>query len=175
MATKEELTNENAVLRGRIAELEEGQGGLPGLSVRERVGAMLDAGKWDEAEGVAFERSGLDVDAWEALTEDEKADAVLHVLVQPERVAVRVRDEDGEFAEPEEGGVYRYDGSGDFVKQIGNGDAEANARIEMLTKDVTRLEIERNDARNEVVRLKQRIADAGSLHGRIDNLPGVVG
>jgi len=171
MATKEELTNENAVLRGRIAELEEGQGSLPGLSVRERVGAMLDAGKWDEAEGVAFERSGLDVDAWEALTEDEKADAVLHVLVQAEPVAARVRNEDGEFAEPEEGGVYRYDGSGDFVKVVGG----AGEQIEMLVKDVTRLEIERNDARNEVVRLKQRIADAGALHGRIDSLPGVVG
>ena len=174
MATKEELTNENAVLRGRIAELEEGQGGLPGLSVRERVGAMLDAGKWDEAEGVAFERSGLDVDAWEALTEDEKADAVLHVLVQPERVAVRVRDEDGEFAEPSEGVLYRYDGSGDFIA-VAQDMGAAGEQIEMLTKDVTRLEIERNDARNEVVRLKQRIADAGSLHGRIDNLPGVVG
>lgn len=175
MPTKEELTNENAELRAKIAELEDGQGSLPGMGVKERVGAMLDAGAWDEAEGVAFERSGLDVDAWEALGEDEKADAVLHVLLQPEPVAVRVRDEDGEFAEPEEGAAYRYDGSGDFVKQIGNGDAEANARIEMLVQDVTRLEVERNDARNEVVRLKQRIADAGSLHGRIDSLPGVVG
>ena len=171
MPTKDELTNENAELRAKIAELEAGQGSLPGTGVKERVGAMLDAGKWDEAEAVAFERSGLDVDAWEALTEDEKADAVLHVLVQPEKVAVRVRDEDGEFAEPEEGGAYRYDGSGDFVKVVGG----ADERIEMLTKDVTRLEIERNDARNEVVRLKQRIADAGSLHGRIDSLPGVVG
>lgn len=171
MPTKDELTNENAVLRGRIAELEAGQGSLPGLSVRERVGAMLDAGKWDEAEALAFERSGLDVDAWEALGEDEKADAVLHVLVQAEPVAVRVRNEDGEFAEPEEGGVYRYDGSGDFVKVVGG----ADERIEMLMKDVTRLEIERNDARNEVARLRGKIADMRSLHGRIDNLPGVVG
>ena len=172
MATKEELTNENAVLRGRIAELEAGQGSLPGMSVKERVGAMLDAGAWDEAEGVAFERSGLDVDAWEALTEDEKADAVLHVLVQPEKVAVRVRDEDGEFAEPSEGVMYRYDGSGDFVKTTVG---DANARVEMLMKDVARLEIERNYARNEVARLRGKIADMRSLHGRIDNLPGVVG
>jgi hypothetical protein len=171
MPTKEELTNENAELRAKITELEEGQGSLPGMGVKERVGAMRDAGAWGDAEGVAFERSGLDVDEWEALSDDEKADAVLHVLLQPEPVAVRVRDEDGEFAEPEEGAAYRYDGSGDFVKVAG-GDAE---RIEMLVKDVTRLEIERNDARNEVVRLKQRVADAGSLHGRIDSLPGVVG
>lgn len=89
MPTKEELTNENAELRAKIAELEEG---------------------------------------------------------------VRVRDEDGEFAAPKEGGVYRYDGSGDLVK-VSGGDAE----------------------RNEVQRLKGKIADMGSLHGRIDNLPGVVG
>lgn len=175
MPTKDELTNENAELRAKIAELEEGQGSLPGMGVKERVGAMLDDGAWDAAEGTAFERSGLDVDEWEALSDDEKADAVLHVLLQPEPVAVRVRGEDGEFAEPEEGATYRYDGSGDFVKQIGEGDAGANARIEMLTKDVTRLEIERNDARNEVIRLKGKLADAGSLHGRVDNLPGVVG
>lgn len=162
MPTKDELTNENAELRAKIAELEAGQA---------------------------------------------------------EPVAARVRDEDGEFAEPEEGGVYRYDGSGDFVAvsytpggylytpgsdkddgspgelariaegtwklvqaeggaEIGtltDGSGSDAERIEMLTKDVTRLEIERNDARNEVVRLKRRIADAGSLHGRIDNLPGVVG
>lgn len=174
MPTKEELTNENAELRAKIAELEEGQGSLPGMGVKERVGAMLDDGAWDEAEGAAFERSGLDVDAWEALSDDEKADAVLHVLLQPEPVAVRVRDADGEFAEPSEGVLYRYDGSGDFIA-VAEDMGAAGEQIEMLTKDVTRLEIERNDARNEVVRLKQRIADAGSLHGRIDSLPGVVG
>ena len=145
MATKEELTNENAVLRGRIAELEAG--------TREGAGYVVDT-----------DGELLTQDEWYLLTDEGM------VRGEPE-VAVRVRDEDGEFAEPSEGVMYRYDGSGDFVKVAG-GDAE---RIEMLTKDVTRLEIERNDARNEVVRLKQRIADAGSLHGRIDSLPGVVG
>ena len=150
MATKEELTNENAVLRSRIAELEAG--------AQEGAGYVVDT-----------DGELLTQDEWYLLTDEGL------VRGEPELTAVRVRDENGEFAEPEEGGVYRYDGSGDFVKQIGNGDAEADARIEMLTKDVTRLEIERNDARNEVARLKGKIADMGSLHGRIDNLPGVVG
>tara|TARA_R100001086_G_scaffold53549_1_gene23946 strand:- start:14 stop:442 length:429 start_codon:yes stop_codon:yes gene_type:complete len=142
MATKEELTNENAELRAKIAELEEGQGSLPGLGVRERVVAMVGAQAWDAAVVNAVIESGLTGEAWEDdLSDDERADAVLHVL----------------------------------LRDTTTDDGTDSDRIEMLVKDVTRLEIERNDARNEVVRLKQKIADAGSLHGRVDSLPGVVG
>lgn len=83
---------------------------------------------------------------------------------------MRVRAVDGTFEAPEEGGLYRYDGSGDLVAVEDDAD-EVNDLIVTLTRDVSRLEIERNDARNEVARLKVKLRDTGTLHGHIDSLP----
>lgn len=171
MATKEELVKENAELRGKLAELEDAADAATETWLKDIFGD-----EWDVAVGAAIERAGLDVAAWEELDVSVRNAMVVETMASHStHVDMRVRDEEGEFAEPEEGALYRYDGSGDFVKSFGGaGDGEANARIEMLVQDVTRLEIERNDARNEVVRLKAKIGDMGSLHGRVDNLPPVV-
>lgn len=147
MATKEELVKENAELKARVKELEENA---------ERT---LPDG---------FE--ALEVDEPVVLRQGD--DGALRFEAVGGGVHKRVRDEDGQFEAPVEGALYRYDGSDDFVKVAATDDPD---RLEMLVQDVSRLEIERNDARNEVQRLRQRLADAGALHGRIDNLPRVAG
>lgn len=52
------------------------------------------------------------------------------------------------------------------------GDADEGA---MLRADVLRLEIERDEARMSAQAAGQRLRDMTALHGRVDDLPGVVG
>lgn len=157
MATKAELIEENAQLKQRIEELE-------GASTPEGAFTMFVF----DAEGEPA--TGMEEDAAYLF---QNGAFIQQTGLKADK-GPRVRDEDGEFAEPQEGVMYRYDGSGDFVAVAEDMGAAAD-QIEMLTKDNARLEIERNDARNAAQNLKAKLADMGSLHGRVDNLPGVVG
>lgn len=74
----------------------DGQTFTPETPLRTRVVAMAGDEPFKLAEAQAFTESGLSVDGWEELTEDEKLDAALHVLLRP------VTTDDG--AEPENAG-----------------------------------------------------------------------
>lgn len=173
MATKEELANENMELKGRVAALEaqiaEGKDDatkayVEGLEakVAELEGKLsadaADAAMVEPVEGLeAVLRRVIGDDAYEdrllALADQDEVDVEDLDAVS---AAVRVLEE--LLAVPEEAPE----------TQLGR-DAEDD-RIDMLVADVARLEIERDDARNEAERLKGRLRDAGTLHGSIDNL-----
>lgn len=58
-----------------------------------------------------------------------------------------------------------------------NGDphsADLDQQLAELTADKQRLEVERDDARNKVIALTDRLTRQGSLHGNIADLPPVV-
>lgn len=58
-----------------------------------------------------------------------------------------------------------------------DGDEEARQlreKVELLEADNQALKISRDEERNRAIRLQAQMDEAGSLHGRIDNLPPVV-
>lgn len=61
-----------------------------------------------------------------------------------------------------------------LLRPVTTSDAEAGEdsdTVAMLRADLQRITIERDDARNALAGARRQLADAGSLHGRIDNLP----
>lgn len=144
MPTKDELIDENATLRARVAELEA------------------------QVEGLAAQ----------------------------DGAAVRVRGADGQFAEPVEGAMYRYDGSGDMVEALAAGQplrlehdryywyteggglslvAQAPVgamaeEVELLKAEVQRLGIVNGDLVSKLADARDRLRDAQTLHGSIDTL-----
>lgn len=51
---------------------------------------------------------------------------------------------------------------------------DKDRQVAELTADKQRLEVERDDARNKVIALTERLTRQGSLHGNIADLPPVV-
>lgn len=161
MATKEELVNENAELKQKLSDA------LAAAEVKADETTYED-GVYVYTDGVGFTVVSLEAGTF---TYDGD-DATTY-----EAPASRVRDEHGQFAEPIEGTVYRYDGSGDMV-QVNDDDAKlAEAGVLALGEasalwaaDKQRLEVERDEARGQVARLQQQLKDSGALHGAVDNL-----
>lgn len=97
-----------------------------------------------------------------------KLDLSLEPLKDASERGPRIRDANGEFAEPVADALYRYDGSGDMVMYAPVEGGEAALRSEL-----TIVQMQRDEARNEAARLRQQIKDAGTLHGSIDSLKPV--
>jgi hypothetical protein len=152
MATKDELQKENNELKGRIAELE-----AAGGSVASDVVAGTDS------EGEALEVGFLYLmsDAGLVLMEDCYAAEGEYVTLT----------EDGNVHgfKFEREASYTYGDEG-LEKLEGVDTSAKDRRIEELVLDVTRLEIERNDARGAAEKMRGQLRDAGALHGSVDAL-----
>ena len=151
MPTKDELIDENAELRAKVAELEADSGGV------------LDDGLYVYNQGVGMTLAGEVAGVY--TYDGEEA-----VMLWDGEYRVRVRAADGTFAAPETDGVYRYDGSGDFVAV--DLDAAASVLNEIaLINEIGSVKTQRDEARNEVARLKERLKNSTALHGSVDDLP----
>jgi len=124
MPTKDELMDENAALKAKIAELEE-QAASAGDPVEYENGLYV------YNDGMGFALAG-----------------VTH-------------------------GVYTYDGDEAKV-MVDQADMDAlmkgDDRVAMLEADVQQLRIERDDARNKVAKLEDKLLNAGTLHCHVDSL-----
>ena len=173
MATKEELANENMELKGRVATLEaqiaEGKDDatkayVEGLEAKiAELEGKLSADAADAAMAEPVET--LEAALRRAMGDDAYNDALLALADEDD---VDVEDLDAESAAVRV--LEAVLSVPDEQPETQPGRDAKDDRIDMLVADVARLEIERNDARNEVERLKGRLRDAGTLHGSIDNL-----
>jgi len=131
------------------------------MPVAERLTAIVGAEKWAQAVSQALDETALpSAVVLTEITVGELDDMTLHVLLAPER---KVAFKDGEHGQ---------------AHQLASSSVEAamsdTERGQLLAK-LSRLEIERNDARhkgqlvaNELAQV--RAANAGTMHGSIDNL-----
>lgn len=170
MPTKDELTEQLSAMKARVAELEGaetaltdwadepleegktylmGEEGLvaqeEGVSVRDRVVAVVGNDALQDAFDKAFEETGGNKTAWDELSEDEQIDLAMHVLMRPPAT--------------NDGDVEAAGGSDEVV---------------MLRSDLQAVKIERDDARSQLQLARDRLRDAGTMHGSIDSLPPVV-
>lgn len=171
MPTKDELTTENAELKARIAELEEGGGDGPALV--DTAGDLLE-----EGEAYVYTEEGLMLVPSEegeltvrervtAITTAEVFDAA--VLVALEEAGENVNSEDDLTEDELVDAVLHV-----LLRPVTTSDAEEGVdsdTVAMMRADLQRVTIERDDARNALAGARRQLADAGSLHGRIDNLP----
>lgn len=170
MATKDELITENAELREKVAALEADNGGVldDGLYVYNQGVGMTLSGEVAGVYTYDREEANVLVDGEYKVRVNGDAAEIVPFENEP---ALRVRAADGTFAAIEKDGVYRYDGSGDLVAVDLDADIDFRNEAVRLASDVANLKIQRDEARNEVARLKDRLKSNGALHGSVDDLP----